>query len=1245
MQKSELTISADQHAKALWRAILKAPGFRPTFAEWWPQRSVILPGAPPQISWVPPKGEEIEKIRDTLEQEIRQYEEQLLQSKGQSKTGLYQTNPNQVFRDVRDPRALPVEVLIAKQKIKVVEVVDQGSILYETSDKIDPTEPVLGDAIPLSIIMAEEGQMWFDKEHSLVEGQEIFQTQKIGTLHKMFDAFGKEWMKRWDKHKNIDDSHWDAIAEFAEQTMPSKSMHIDPITREEFRRIARSKPTAAAVGLDGVSCKDICNLSDSHVDALLSIINHAECTGQWPHQILQGSVHSLQKTSTASTVGEYRPITILSTVYRCWGTIRGRQLLHHLSQFAPEFLHGSVAGKAAVSMWYQIQGRVECSQMDGVMCAGAILDVVKAFNCLPRWPLIRTAIAMGVHKRIIKPWMGFITLLERRFVVRQAYGPGLTSSTGFAEGCPLSVGAMLLCNLVLHRYFTLACPSVHLWSYVDNWELIAEQLEDLVEAIDTIARFASLVDIQIDQAKSLVWATEGEERKRLKQMGHKVTKNIRDLGGHMQFSRQQTNGTVKKKCQELGSLWRRLACSNAPLKCKQKVVRVKAWPRALHAAAGVHIGDHIYESIRAGAFRGCRLNKAGASSKIYWSLCTHSAHDPEGYALLQSIRTFRKQVESFWVSPYLDEISNIPSKQRCPGPLGVVVSRLEQIGWNHVRDALFVDQWGLPVHIGDSPWKEISGRACEAFQINVGQQMTSRHGYQGMQNVNAMLTAQTIRFFDSEAQGLLRALLVGCFITADLYGHSQHLEEEQRQCKFCGAKDSLQHRHWECSHTKESREKIGIDAKDIIQKYPNCLTDRGWAIMPPDLVAFRQALQSIPETSGTFLNEGELPETLDVFTDGAGRERKLQHSRVVGWAWCFSASPWSDNFQVGAAGGVPGIWQTVVRAETYAVLSAVKFSIRTGKDIRIWCDNQQVVNMFGDLQRGRTITCMDNDHDLWGVIQVLLRTADNCVTIHKVFSHQPLDMSDIDNWICRGNAAADRAADMAISQLPPNVLELHEKVSRWIKHFTCEYKAILNHFVRVGKLSVEFGHPTECPKPAVSEPELELDIKAVVQQARLGLPPSLTFPKLSSWIDWLDEITHPAEPVRWVSWFELLVHFQIQTGCIGLKCSNVTWGNHRHWDVVGISDFYDFRKTAKDFAQFGRNVIVKKYPQWKVIQHRPSSPRFHLWCNSIPIRFTAQADSIVQQWFEETGCHGPFKNGKSLDAIPCVLPCASLSSP
>ena len=647
VQKDSLTLGAKQHARALWRAIMQAPGFDKSFAAWWMNRPK-KGDEPAIITCEIPAVNEVIAIRDVLEVEVRNFESVLQKSKGHVKDDKHQQNPNQVFRDVKDPRSLPVEVLVAKTTIKVTEIVDQGSILFETNGEIDAKEPVIGDAFPLNIVVADEGQMWFDKEHTIVVGQELFQTKNLGTLQQLFDAFGKEWSKRWDKHKQVDESKWDPIVEFAEQCMPSKQMQIEPITAEMFRQIAKSKPTAAAVGLDGVSCKDICNLPETHLESLLSIINHAEVTGQWPYQMLQGAVHSLQKTSHASSVGEYRPITILSAAYRCWGTIRGRQLLQHLSQFAPEFLNGSVAGKAALSMWYHIQGRVELSQIDVCVSTGAILDVVKAFNCLPRWPLIRTAIAMGVHERIIRPWVGFITLFERRFIIRQACGPGLQSSTGFAEGCPLSVGAMLLCNLVLHRYVTYACPSVHLWSYVDNWELIAETIEHLQTSIDTISRFAELIDVQIDQAKSLVWATTGDERKRLKQMGHTVTKNVRDLGGHMQFSRQQTNGTVKRKCQELSSLWKRLACSSAPTRSKIRVVRVKAWPRALHAAAGVHIGDHIYESLRAGAFRGCRLNKAGASSRIFWSLCVHCAHDPEGYALLNSVRTFRKQVESFF---------------------------------------------------------------------------------------------------------------------------------------------------------------------------------------------------------------------------------------------------------------------------------------------------------------------------------------------------------------------------------------------------------------------------------------------------------------------------------------------------------------------------------------------------------------------------------------------------------------------
>jgi len=164
-----------------------------------------------------------------------------------------------------------------------------------------------------------------------------------------------------------------------------------------------------------------------------------------------------------------------------------------------------------------------------------------------------------------------------------------------------------------------------------------------------------------------------------------------------------------------------------------------------------------------------------------------------------------------------------------------------------------------------------------------------------------------------------------------------------------------------------------------------------------------------------------------------------------------------------------------------------------------------------------------------------------------------------------------------------------------------------------------------------------LDVAAVVAQARKGLSPSLIFSKLHMWLDWFERTVDENEPIRWVSWYELLVHFQIQTGCIGVKCSTVTWSNHRHWDIIDFADMYDFRKCSTNFAQFAKNVILHANPRWKVTQHRPSSPKFHMWCNCVPIRFSSIANATVHRWFESQGFGGPFKQSKQLQGLPIVV--------
>lgn len=121
--------------------------------------------------------------------------------------------------------------------------------------------------------------------------------------------------------------------------------------------------------------------------------------------------------------------------------------------------------------------------------------LTKCFNTLPRIPLITTAIQLGVDAGLVRAWTGMLTTLQRHFVVGKAIGPGLFAATGFAEGDSLSVCAMMLTNLVVHRYMQLALPSIHLWSYVDNYDIIAADAASVEDAMTRLIQFVSLLDL------------------------------------------------------------------------------------------------------------------------------------------------------------------------------------------------------------------------------------------------------------------------------------------------------------------------------------------------------------------------------------------------------------------------------------------------------------------------------------------------------------------------------------------------------------------------------------------------------------------------------------------------------------------------------------------------------------------------------------------------------------------------------
>ena len=553
IRHAKTTPTALEHKVSLWRSILTAPGFSPSFVQWWNQQE--LEPRLSQSSVMPPSDAQIVATMCTsFEVQIRQMETMMQTSRQSKAKEMHIQDTNRIFREVRKPGPVPVQALVAKQTSVVLEVPDSGTVIVDQCH-MEVTLPIHSPHGVHHAHMIEDGQLWFDVEHSLVPGDCLVQTEPIGSIQALHTAFGNEWCKRWDKHRGVPFDTWDDINAIADSILPSSPMVCQDITIDQWKHVIQKKKTRSAVGMDSVSRTDLLAAPDWVHQSLVDLINNAEQTGNWPRQMVQGSVHALEKCAQADQVQQFRPITVMPLMFRCWGSLRARQVLTHITSIAPPELLGNIPGKTATSLWWKLQAQIEHSLYADVPCVGYVADLIKAFNLIPRDPVFNIAIQVGVAPRIVRGWSAAVTLNQRHFFIRGCPGPGLTSCTGFPEGCAMSVTAMCLLNLLIHAIIAARHPQTTFCSYVDNLEIVAKQAVEAAACLQTLTRVCRCLDMQIDDAKTYAWATHAADRAHFRESQIPYHRSCRDLGGHMQYGSQRTNASVVAKCNNLTPLW------------------------------------------------------------------------------------------------------------------------------------------------------------------------------------------------------------------------------------------------------------------------------------------------------------------------------------------------------------------------------------------------------------------------------------------------------------------------------------------------------------------------------------------------------------------------------------------------------------------------------------------------------------------------------------------------------------------
>eukprot|EP00438_Fugacium_kawagutii_P016540 Skav227301 [mRNA] locus=scaffold2645:246411:250984:- [translate_table: standard] len=429
-----------------------------------------------------------------------------------------------------------------------------------------------------------------------------------------------------------------------------------------------------------------------------------------------------------------------------------------------------------------------------------------------------------------------------------------------------------------------------------------------------------------------------------------------------------------------------------------------------------------------------------------------------------------------------------------------------------------------------------------------------------------------------------------------------------------------------------------------------CFLLKGWCVEPPSFSALRQALCTQPDMTDQFVCEAvPCDEILHLFTDGSTQDPAVQPIRISTWA-LVCADLHRDTFVPCSIGGVPGFVQTTLRAELTAIISAFRFGIRTGRCFYVWTDSQVGYDGILRFRVDTTINVNQADHDLWTILLELWRAASEAKLFErvvKVRSHQDeTAYSDVvEKWAIRGNDEADKWAVIARQHLPVALRKIHHQAKLDYHQYSRCRDQVHDTLCAVGTQSVESKPARDvCNDLDWEEVDRARDVTELPSFS--GLPSMLPEncggalgDNAKRIFDWLQTLTSAegAQP-RWISAYELLLHYQASTGHVGVWYNSVS---RLFEDAQGVflHKGFDFLKLSGWFQSALKELAKQLGTHFAPQSRLPHSSIFKCWTRCLLIHMCPHQHAQVGAQLR------PAQNGRvtaARQAFGSLPACASL---
>ena len=1052
-----------------WAAICRARGYEPSFEIWLLNIAHFecFWWSWPPLDWLSDVCAYVRYDADVLVKSENRRVAQLsaYQSQLDIRTGYLRGH----FASLRDPTRPPISAVPVTEEQTATKVRDIGhrEALYDLrwAQAYKAAAPATVDGSPVEVrglhLQEDESQLL---RLVFPDGAPpttccLCQKSEASTGPELHRAFVEFWSPIWLRDRGAARTCPQTWEVFLQRLPPvpavaQELLSVDLFTDKAWLQQVRLLKRRKATGYDGISNDELRSLPAA---ALLDLRDILLKTGEcgWPTHAGSATVSCLAKVDCPQGMQHARPITILANTYRLWASTAARGILKHWGTWFPAEIFGCLPGRSSRDLSVHLELRVEQALLEGRDLAGFSIDLVKAFNNIPRLPMKRLLLHLSLPPLVIDIWFGFLAIVSRCPTFHNDLGCGVLSTTGLPEGDPLSVVGMLAICYAAH-YWHGHAPG-QLMSFVDNFSWIVEKSSDFAQALAGAQTFCDSLSMPIDWSKSYCWAVKSSTRKRLQQQTPrllpegcqlKLVQSAKDLGVVFRLGPQACLQASTKRLNQGLQRLKRLAMMCRPLLVKAHLLLSSVWPATFYGMEGQCLATNRLDALRTAATRAMIGHQHSASPWLTLACLTPRVLDPEPYGISLALCSLARLLK---VEPELGQwwlgraVLPFGKKDKVKGPASALSKALDRNGLVLQTDGTIKGPGHWQCNLHTSPPSGIRGAIEGAWRYELPTKLRHRNGLHQMMPPAADVTAKALSRFPPGEQMHLARTVAGGYMSAAARSTWDPLQEAA--CEFCGAKDTKYHRLLECPSLAQVRQPFQPLLDWIELEMPS------WIHSPfaceHDSEAFlrlfwRSRHLREPPSIDSLIDRFGLRK-LNFFTDGSCANSSCPAARHAAWAVVLDVQPeealgssqsfpssqeMQARFHTVARGVLPGV-QTICRAEFGALMQVCQLASRHASlPVAVWTDSQTALGHACDYLSGRPAVNSSNVKDLCSELPFELPPQN--LELHKVKAHVQAESVPEAQWYqTLGNVAADAAARAALDDDLPLAAECCEAVRKW----------------------------------------------------------------------------------------------------------------------------------------------------------------------------------------------------------------------